>query len=75
MTIFSGTIYSLSFITVSAGHLKLVASDLPRGGQHADYQPKATYPGLEFGTRTRLKTFILRDLSATMVVIRNPFVE
>ena len=39
--------------------------DLLCGGQHVDYQLKTTCPGLKSGTRTRLKTFILRDLSAT----------
>lgn len=38
------------------------------GGQHVDYQLKVICPGLKSGTRTRLKTFILRDLSATVDV-------
>ena len=35
------------------------------GGQHPDYQLKTTRPDLKSRTRTRLKAFILHDLSAT----------
>ena len=38
---------------------------ISRGRQHADYQSKTPYPGLESSPRTRLNAFIICGLSAT----------